>query len=115
MSTRDLIVIVIATEFGLHYFPWRMLLGRELPRLAAYTLGLLGMMAPLSAWLMDREEIVVLQMLWTVIFTAGLTVFALYGLDHYLELMRRDVEASQREKLLSTQLKGEGNEQSKQA
>lgn len=111
MGIRDLIVIVMATEIGLHYFPWRMLLGRELPRLAAYTLGMLGMMVPLSLWLMDRGEIEILQALWTVIFTAGLTVFALYGLDHYLELMRRDVEASQREELLTQQLKDQANEQ----
>ncbi|MBI5964904.1 MAG: hypothetical protein HY863_15605 [Chloroflexi bacterium] len=111
MSIRDLIVIVMATEFGLHYFPWRMALGRELPRLAAYTLGLLGMMVPLSMWLMDHDEIEILQTLWTVIFTAGLTVFALYGLDRYLELARRDVEAGQREELLAKQLKDQGNEQ----
>ncbi len=111
MGIRDLIVIVMATEFGLHYFPWRMLLGRELPRLGAYTLGMLGMMVPLSLWLMDRSEIEILQALWTVIFAAGLTVFALYGLDHYLELMRRDVEASQREELLTQQLKDRANEQ----
>lgn len=42
MSIRDLIVIVVSVEFGLHYFPWRMLpmlRGKELPRLAAYVLG----------------------------------------------------------------------------
>jgi hypothetical protein len=59
---------------------------------------------------MDRSEIEILQTLWTVIFTAGLTVFALYGLDHYLELARRDVEAAQREELLSKQLKDKVNE-----
>lgn len=105
MSLRDLIVIVAAVEFGLHYFPWRMLLGKELPRLAAYTLGMLGMMVPLSVWLMDRGEIEIIQMLWIVIVSAGLTVFALYGLDHYLELLRRDEEAGQREQVMSDMLK----------
>lgn len=105
MSVRDLIVIVVAVEFGLHYFPWRMLLGRELPRLGAYTLGMLGMMVPLSAWLMDRGETGIMQTLWTVICASGLTVFALYGLDRYLELQKRDVEAGQREQVMSAMLK----------
>lgn len=105
MSVRELIVIVVAVEFGLHYFQWRMLLGRELPRLGAYTLGMLGMMAPLSAWLMDRGEIEIVQTLWAVICASGLTVFALYGLDRYLELQKRNVEAGQREQAMSAMLK----------
>lgn len=105
MSVRDLIAIVVAVEFGLHYFPWRMLLGRKLPRLGAYTLGMLGMMVPLSAWLMDRSEIEIMQTLWIVVISAGVTVFALYGLDHYLELWRRDEEAGQLEQVMSAMLK----------
>ena len=112
MGMRDLIVIVIAMEFGLHYFPWRMLLGRELPRLAAYTLGLLGMMVPLTLWLIDRNEIEILQTLWAVVCASGLTVFALYGLDHYLELQKRDVEAAQLQQAMSNMLKA-NDEQSK--
>jgi hypothetical protein len=38
--------------------------------------------------------------LWIVIGSAGLTVFALYGLDHYLDLIMRDVEATERESML---------------
>ena len=99
MELWTLIVMVILTEFGLHYFPWRVLCrGNELPRLAAYTLGLLGMMGPLTAWLWALGEIVVIQTLWVVIVSAGLTVFAAYGLDHYLELIMKDIEASERER-----------------
>ena len=101
MNIRDLIVIVMAVEFGLHYAPWRMLIGKELPRLAAYVLGLLGMMVPFSLWLMDRSELEILQVLWIVILAAGLTVFALYGLDRYLELNRNDIEGVQREKMMT--------------
>jgi hypothetical protein len=113
MKLRDLIVMVAALEFGLHYFPWRILIGRELPRLAAYTLGLLGMMVPFSVWLMDKNEIEILQTLWTVVISAGITVFALYGLDRYLNLERREVEASQIEAMLKKLLKETGNEQGK--
>lgn len=96
MKLWVVIVMVMMAEFGLHYFPWKMLLrGKELPRLAAYTLGLLGMMGPLTAWLWDRNEMEVIQVLWIVIVFAGLMVFALYGLDHYLDLIMRDIEATE--------------------
>ena len=96
MKVWEVIVMVMMAEFGLHYFPWKMLLrGKELPRLAAYTLGLLGMMGPLTAWLWDRNEMEVIQTLWAVTVSAGITVFALYGLDHYLDLIMRDIEATE--------------------
>jgi hypothetical protein len=99
MNTRELIVIVALVELGLHYFPWRMLIGRELPRLAAYTLGLLGMMGPFSVWLIDRNELEILQTMWVVIVSAGLMVFALYGMDHYLDVSTRATEAEERESM----------------
>ena len=96
MKLWVVIVMVMMAEFGLHYFPWKMLLrGKELPRLAAYTLGLLGMMGPLTVWLWDRNEVEVIQTLWAVTVSAGITVFALYGLDHYLDLIMRDIEATE--------------------
>lgn len=95
MSIRDLIVMVVALEFGLHYFPWRMLLKKKLPRLVAYVLGLLGMMGPLTLWLMDHGEIEIVQVLWIVIGSAGMTVFALYGLDRYLDLDMKEKEYSE--------------------
>jgi 4-hydroxybenzoate polyprenyltransferase len=115
MGITELLVIVALSELGLHYFPWRMLLGKDLPRLGAYTLGLLGMMVPLSAWLMVRNEIEILQTIWMVVFSAGLMVFALYGFDHYLEMERSNAEKSKREKVMVEMLKGEHDEQSEQA
>ena len=86
-------------ELGLHYFPWKLLLkGRELPRVAAYTLGMLGLMVPFSAWLWKRYEMEIIQVLWMVIIAGGLTVFALYGLDRYIELEWRNMEATERER-----------------
>lgn len=105
MTTRDLLIIVIAVEFGLHYFPWRKLIGADLPRLAAYVLGLLGMMGPLSVWLIDRGEMEMASTLWFVIVAAGMTVFALYGLDHYLSVAIERIESRQREQLMQQMLK----------
>lgn len=105
MKLRELIVIVALVELGMHYFPWRMLIRRKLPRLAAYTLGLLGIMVPFSLWLMDRNEIEILQTMWIVVISAGITVFALYGLDRYFDLERRDAEAGQMEVMLKKLIK----------
>lgn len=107
MEIRDLIVTVALAELGLHYFPWRMLIGKKLPRLTAYTLGLLGMMVPFSVWLTDHDEIEILHTLWIVIVSAGVMVFALYGLDHYLDVSARAVEAEERE---SMQREADGKE-----
>lgn len=98
MKLWTVIVMVMMAESVLHYFPWRVLLrGRVLPRLAAYTLGMLGMMGPLTAWLWERGDVEVIQTLWAVIVSAGVMVFALYGLDHYLDLIMKDMEANERE------------------
>jgi hypothetical protein len=101
MELLTLIILVMLVEALLHYFPWRMLLkGKELPRLMAYTFGLLGMMVPLSVWLWRTGEVLVLQTLWVVIVSAGLAVFALYGLDHYLDVAMQNTEVKEQVKLL---------------
>lgn len=98
MNVWEVIVIVILAQSALHYFPWRALLkGREIPRLGAYTVGLLGVMGPFTAWLWSQGMVECIQMLWMVIGSAGMTVFALYGLDRYMELSMRDMEAGERE------------------
>ncbi len=105
MSIRDLILLVMGAQLGLHYFPWRKMIGMELPRVAAYAMGVLGMSIPLTMYFVDRGQWDAVQTLWTVIVAAGLMVFALYGFDHYLETMRQNVEAKQREQLATSQLK----------
>ena len=92
--------MVMMAEALLHYFPWRMLLkGRELPRIAAYTLGICGLMIPFSAWLWERGEFYIVQILWMVIIVGGLIVLALYGLDYWLNMERDLREAEEREQL----------------
>ena len=98
MNQWLLIILVMLIEALLHYFPWKLLLrGRMLPRLAAYTLGMLGLMVPFSAWLWQCGELEVMQTMWLIVSAGGLTVFGLYGLDHYLDLIMRDIEATERE------------------
>ena len=98
MNQWLLIILVMLIEALLHYFPWKLLLrGRMLPRLAAYTLGMLGLMVPFSAWLWQHGEQEVMQTMWLIVSAGGLTIFLLYGLDHYLDLIMRDIEATERE------------------
>ena len=105
MNIRDLILMVMGAQLGLHYFPWRKMIGMELPRVAAYALGVLGMSIPLTMYLVDRGQMDTVQTLWAVIVSAGVMVFALYGFDHYLETIRQNVESKQREQLATSQLK----------
>lgn len=98
MSDWVLVILVMITEAFLHYFPWKKLLkGRELPRLLAYIFGVLGLMVPFTVWLMDHSTSYVALTLWKVIVGGGVMVAALYGLDHYIELIWRDMEATERE------------------
>ncbi len=93
-----LIALVMLSEALLHYFPYKLLLrGRELPRVAAYTLGVIGLMVPFTAWLLYNSDIVIVQALWIAVGSGGLIVFALYGFDRYLELEMRNIEATERE------------------
>jgi len=107
MNNILLVVIVMISEGLLHYFPWKMLLrGRELPRVAAYILGVLGLMAPFTAWLWERGEMEIIRMLWMVIVAGGLMVLALYGLDHYTTLEMRDLEAREERALRRNETQG---------
>lgn len=106
MSLRDLIIYVVILEGLLHYIPWRKWLGQDLPRLVAYVLGMLGMMVPLSLWLMDHGHIEIMQTVWMVVASAGMTVFALYGLDRYLDLERNDADSKDIQTTMAKSMKG---------
>jgi hypothetical protein len=112
MSVEDLIVIVALAEAFLHYFRWRMILGgKELPRVAAYMLGVLGLMLPYTRWLSTRNIVQALEaikMLWIVIITGGLSVLICYGIDAVVDLAWGKREAEQRERVLMEQRDGKG-------
>lgn len=99
-----LVIITMAVELGLHYFPWRMVFkGKELHRVAAYVMGLLGLMVPFSVWLWFQNERQVIMVLWIFIIAGGLTVMSLYGLDHHLDLQMRDIEHQEKDELRKMQ------------
>lgn len=98
MPTPILIALVIFIEGFLHYFPWRLVLRRDLPRPLAYALGTLAMMIPFTIWLIDQRQGDIAGMLWLVIGAGGASVMAWYGLDWVIDLVWSVREASQREK-----------------
>lgn len=109
MSKGVLVVLVVFIEMFLHYFPWRLILrGRELPRLVAYGLGVLGLMGPFTAWLLERGDVEVVITLWIVLPAGGLAVGALYLFDWAITQAWGKRESEQRERALMEKLDGKG-------
>jgi len=75
-----------------HWFPWRMFLGRDLPRLAAYILGVLGFLVPLTWLFVIYQEWVGLIAIWAVVVASGAAVAWAYGVDWVMDRVRRSYE-----------------------
>lgn len=98
LSLFVMVAMIVITEGFLHYFPWRLVLkGQDLPRPAAYVLGVSGIAIPLSAWLLLFGYVESLVALWVAIVSAGVAVMLLYLFDSHIELRWRDREAQERE------------------
>jgi hypothetical protein len=109
MNIGAMIALVVFLEAFLHYFPWRKILkGRELPRVAAYVLGVLGLMIPFTVWLVEQRDYEMIKTLWLIIVSGGGSVLALYGLDHVIELEWKVKETAERENHLKEQVSGKG-------
>jgi hypothetical protein len=106
MTIPVLLVMVIFIEIAEHYFRWReILMGRDLPRVVAYVLGVAGMMVPFTFWLIQEGYIEAAWVLWFVIVSAGAAVGLAYLLDWVVKLVWERLEAGQREKAALTGLK----------
>lgn len=98
-----------------HWFPWRMLLGRDLPRPAAYVLGVLSIMAPISVlfilipWLSGWRAVVAM---WYVVISAGAATILAYLIDVVLQ-MRVRVENAEREGLVLREVTVNGKTESR--
>jgi hypothetical protein len=68
----------------------------------AYTLGVIGLMAPFTWWLClntpSKPEII--RVLWSVIVAGGLSVALCYGLDWVVDMIWKVRQSSQREKAM---------------
>lgn len=90
-------LIASLVELVLHYFPWRMAIGRDLPRPGAYILGVLGFSIPLAVLFYRWGEQRYLVALIAVITNAGGAVLIVYGLDSMLNSYW--LEREQRERI----------------
>ena len=97
MNFWTLIVIVCLAEGFLHYIPFKMYLrGHELPRVAAYTCGMLAILIPFTAWLQGQGAMIstekVLTYLWASTGSAGAVVALLYQVDRrsHLEMKQKE-------------------------
>lgn len=64
-----------------HWFPWRLFLRRDLPRIPAYVLGVLALTAPLTALLWSWQSWAELAAMWVVVIAGGAAVISAYGVD----------------------------------
>ncbi|MFA6134433.1 MAG: hypothetical protein WC869_10515 [Phycisphaerae bacterium] len=82
-----LAAILAAAFLGFeHYFPWqRLLSGRDLPRLAAYTLGVLALAIPYTIWGLCFDYADAVIACWVIIVVGGFSVLACYVLDSLLD------------------------------
>ena len=96
------ILVVVLSLLAQHYFPWGMLLRRRLPRLAAYTLGMLGVILPLSGlylyWSAHPPVWIHAHLfaLWAATIAGGLAVTGAYALDALLAQLVRLRELEER-------------------
>ena len=88
-----------------HYFPWRLVLGRALPRIPAYILGMAAVAVPVSVLFLLWNAYLEIAALWAAIVAGGLTVMICYALDRYLALQARASEAEEREDQLKKTIK----------
>jgi hypothetical protein len=89
--------LVVFVQGFLHYFPWVKVLRRKLPRLAAYTLGVAGLMVPFSVWLFGRDPWAVV-VLWITICAGGLSVGLWWLVDWVVDQWHGHRNASERER-----------------
>jgi len=77
-----------------HWFPWRLVLGRELPRVWAYIVGVLGFLLPVTVlfWRWDAAGLMEawahLVALWACVLASGLAVVLAYAIDSVANRVR---------------------------
>ena len=107
MSWDIAIAVVVAAlaMLSLHWLPWRMLLGRDLPRPAAYILGTLGMAMPLTGLFAAWGAWWAMLALWAVVAGSGLAVLGAYLFDAWLHHRQAHKESEEREEALLREVK----------
>lgn len=91
------VLVAMLALLALHWLPWRLLLGRELPRPAAYIVGTLAMVLPLTVLFAIWQEWLAVAALWAVVVGSGAAVLGAYLLDGWLHERQARAETAERE------------------
>lgn len=86
-----------------HYLPWQLILGNKLPRLAAYVLGLLAILVPLTIifWIVPVwTSGQIIAAIWAVSAAAGLGTLAAWLVDAWLHQRARALAAETEGRIL---------------
>lgn len=94
------VVVAVLAQLALHWLPWRLLLGRDLPRPAAYIVGTLAMALPLSGLFAAWGQWWSLWALWAVVAGSGLAVLGAKLFDAWLHERQVRKETSEREQAI---------------
>lgn len=86
-------IIAVLFELTLHWFPWRLMLRRDLSRQETYVMGIMGIAVPLSFLWARHGYWDVFNSLWTVIFSVGFFVMLAYRIDELLVNKAKGEEA----------------------
>jgi len=79
-----------------HYWPWKLIHGREMGPITRYVLGVLAIEIPLSALLIIWADWPALAALWIVTIAGGVAVAGAYFQDRY-HTARMKADVSERE------------------
>lgn len=90
-----LIVFVVAAAViaAGHWFPWRLMLGRQLSRIEAYAFGTVAMLAPALAALLATGQTWAAVLVLAGAAGAGLTTLAAYGVDKVIAMRHELLDA----------------------
>lgn len=81
-----LLAVVAGMGQGLaHWFPWKKIIGKPLPRVAAYVVGTVVMITPFGVWLAITGQWTALWGILTVAVASGASVIGAYGIDAAVE------------------------------
>lgn len=92
MDTTIVLAIPALTMLFAHYFPWGRVFGRELPRPAAYSIGLATILITVTGtWWATAEpsSLVVVLWFWAAATSAGLATGLAYLIDSAVERNHR--------------------------
>ena len=93
--------LILAME---HWFPWQSWLGKPLPRIPSYVMGMLALYLPISIVLVVWQSWIVLILMWFCGAVGGAVVCVGYFIDHYLSIRNAKMILEEEKELICGQV-----------